>query len=376
MFAILLTIGWFVLVLTFLVLIHELGHFLAAKYIGVDVLEFGIGYPPRAKKLFRWWKTDFTLNWFPLGGFVRLWGDDAEEVLSDHPEHAESGLTQKGMFHAKKKSQRLLVILAGVFINFLFGVLVFAGLYSYYGIPEVLPHVEVAQVLPDSPAQEVGLQEGDVLVRLVEKDGDEAQITNPQQFIELTSANAGTRVELTVRRDGEERVVEPVLRAPDTTTNKPALGIVPTDIKFVFYPWWQQPFRGMYVGLKDSLELGRLILVSLGGMVTKIFTQAQVPSEVSGPIGIVAQAYEMNILSQGWLGTLRYAALLSINLAIMNLLPIPALDGGRAVFVLLESLLGKERRLRWERNANNIGLPFLLLLILLISIKDVFAIIW
>jgi regulator of sigma E protease len=376
MFGVLLTIGWFLLLLTFLVLIHELGHYLAAKYVKVGVIEFGIGYPPLAKKLFRKWGTDFTVNWLPLGGFVRLWGDDAEESIVNKEIAAEHHLDDSMMFNNKKQWERLLIIFAGVFINFVFGFIIFAGLYSVYGIPEKFEHTRVEEVFADSPAQEAGIQVHDEVLSVTIDEGTQIRIEDADQFSTLMRENAGEKVLLQLKRDGEELTVEAMLRPKDRPENVPALGLYPADWKLVFYPWYEQPFRGMYVGMRDSLELGRLILGSLGQMMSKLFFQGQIPTDVAGPIGIVDQAHEMNILSQGWTGTLRYGALLSINLAIMNLLPIPALDGGRAVFVVLESFIGKARRQRWEQRVNGIGMIFLLSLIFLISLKDVVKIIW
>lgn len=376
MLGVLLTIGWFLLLLTFLVLIHELGHFLAAKFVKVGVVEFGIGYPPLAKKLFRRWDTDFTINWLPLGGFVRLWGDDAEEALPKAGAALPQSLTESSMFNHKKRWERLFIIGAGVFINFLFGVIVFAGLYSRFGIPEKLNHVSVDQVLAGSPAVTAGLQENDEIFSTTVDENQRVTVVSSDQFSKLMSENAGEKVVLHLRRNGEEKDVEVTLRGKDRAANEAALGVIPLDWELRFYPWYEQPLRGVYVGLRDSFELGGLILGSLGDMVGKLFLRGQVPSDLSGPIGIVAQAHEMDILSQGWVGTLRYAALLSINLAVMNLLPIPALDGGRAVFVLIEGFIGKARRQRWEQRVNGIGMVFLLVLIFLISLKDVVKIFW
>lgn len=376
MLGVLLTIGWFLLLLTFLVLIHELGHYLAAKYVKVGVIEFGIGYPPLAKKLFRKWNTDFTVNWLPLGGFVRLWGDDAEESIANKEIAAEHHLSESMMFNHKKQWERLLIIFAGVFINFVFGFMVFAGLYSRYGIPERIDHVRVEEVLPDSPAALAGLKADDEILKVTIDEGTEISISDSDQFSTLMSENAGEKVVMDVLREADRLKIEATLRPKDRPADQAALGVVPANWKLVFYPWYEQPLRGMYVGMRDSLELGKLILNSLGEMVGKMVMRGQVPTDVAGPIGIVAQAHEMNILSQGWVGTLRYSALLSINLAIMNLLPIPALDGGRALFVMLETFIGKTRRQRWEQRVNGIGMVFLLSLIFLISIKDVVKIIW
>lgn len=366
----LLTILWFLLLLSFLVIIHELGHFLAAKSVGVHVIEFGVGYPPVAKKLFTWMQTKFTLNWLPLGGFVRLYGDDAGEEFGTEDE-LPAGVTEANKFHTKSISDRLRIILAGVLVNFVFGVIVFAGLYSVYGIPEQLGYVRVDQVLENSPAQEAGLQVGDAIVHVIDQDGVQTKVTERDPFINLMKAKSGQPVRLFIRRGGQEMEITAQLRPADRPADQGALGVAPSDIEFRFYPWWQQPFRGAWAGLKDSLYFGKLILQSLGGMLGKMVTKGEIPQDMAGPIGIVREANEADILSQGFVGTIRYAALLSLNLAIMNLLPIPALDGGRAVFVILEKFIGKARRIRWEQRANSYGIVFLLGVILLISIQDV-----
>ncbi len=376
MIGIALTILWFLLVLTFLVLIHELGHFLAAKLVKVDVLEFGVGYPPRAIKLFRRWGTDFSLNWLPLGGFVRLWGDDAEEELPAKESLETQGLSAKTMFVNQSAAARLFIIVAGVFINFAFGVLIFAGMYSYFGIPEQLDHVRVDEVLADSPAQEVGLQVGDQIYQVVTSSGDEIVVETAQQFSVLMAEQAGEQVTLLARRGEEEQAFSPTLRPKDRPADQAALGIIPVDREFAFYPWYEQPLRGAIVGLQDSFQMSKMILGALGDMLGKLFMRGQIPMEVSGPIGIVAQAYEMDILNQGWVGTLHYAALLSINLAVMNMLPLPPLDGGRGLFILLELIVGRAKRKIWEARVTQVGFPALLLLIVLISLKDVVKIVW
>lgn len=369
-----LTILWFLLLLSFLVVIHELGHFFAAKSVKVHVLEFGVGYPPKAVTLFRWLQTPFTLNWLPLGGFVRLFGDDAGEDFGAESSLPE-GVTEENQFHRKSARARLWIIVAGVISNFVFGVLVFAVLYSKFGIPEKLGYIKIQEVVADSPAQRAGFQEGDEVVRVKSSDGEESVVKEAAAFSQLMNARSGETVQFFVRRNGENITLTAELRPADRPADQAALGVVPQDMEMRFYAWWQQPFRGMWAGLQDSVLFGRLILQSLGSMVGRLVSKGEIPQDISGPIGIVAQAQEADILKQGWVGTVRYAGLLSINLAIMNLLPIPALDGGRGVFVLLERFIGKDRRMRWERIANSYGMIFLLGLILLISIQDVLKIV-
>jgi len=380
-----LTIIWFLLVLSFLVLIHELGHFLAAKWIGTHVEEFGLGYPPRVKKLFTKWNTVFTLNALPFGGFVRIWGDDAEQLESDEKAAKASGEeivnpAPKGSipFGNQPQWKRLIVILAGITVNFVFGVLAFATIYSITGIPERTGNVVISQVVENSPAQAVGLQAGDEVISLESDQQSRTEIHNTLEFIQRIEMVRGQEVQMMIRRDGAEQQLTVTPRTvEETPAGQGSLGVgLDMNMEYRFYPWYEMPFRGMAVGIQDAFALSGLILQTLGDMVGRIFLRGQVPSDISGPVGIVDQAVQMQAVRQGWIGTLNWAGLLSINLAVMNLLPIPALDGGRAVFIILETFIGKARRLRWERLVNGYSFFFLIGLILLITLKDVIGLIF
>lgn len=379
------TIIWFLLVLSFLVLIHELGHFLAAKWIGTHVEEFGLGYPPRVKKLFTKWHTVFTINALPFGGFVRIWGDDAEQLEDAESKKEERGADQisnpapKGSipFANQPQWKRLVVILAGVCVNFVFGILAFAAIYSFTGIPERTGNVAITQILEDSPAAAAGLQAGDEILALQTPDYSRVEIQNTNEFIQRIEMARGQEVTLSIERDGaEQSVVVTPRTAEETPAGQGALGVgLDLNVEFRFYPWYEMPFRGMAVGIQDAIGLSSMILQALGDMVARMF-QGRVPSDISGPVGIVDQAVEMQAVRQGWIGTLNWAGLLSINLAVMNLLPIPALDGGRALFIILETFIGKARRLKWERLVNGYAFAFLVGLIILITLKDVVGIIF
>jgi len=378
------TIVWFLLVLSFLVLIHELGHFLAAKWIGTHVEEFGLGYPPRVKKVFTKWHTVFTLNALPFGGFVRIWGDDAEQIEDDAAQSEKEGKAPivnpapKGSipFANQPQWKRMVVILAGITVNFVFGMLAFAILYSFVGIPERVRDVEVLSVQEDSPAAAAGLQVGDKVLSL-KIDGETTWQQGETRSLVTTLGRLDQQdIQLTVERSGEQQELSTTTRSRDEAVARGALGFSPSEnTDFVFYPAWQMPFRGAWTGVKEAVGLSQLIVLTLGDMVTGV-SRGKVPSDVSGPVGIVEQAVQMEVVKQGWYGTLNWAGLLSINLAVMNLLPIPALDGGRAVFIILETFIGKARRLRWERLVNGYSFFFLIGLILLITLKDVVGLIF
>jgi regulator of sigma E protease len=382
--SILLVIAWFFLILSLLVIIHELGHFLAAKLVGIRVDEFGLGYPPRLRKLWRWWNTDFTLNALPFGGFVRLYGDDAEgeapevtEVTTTTTEKIditagkiEEVTTEKMAvervlpFSHQSKWRRLVVILAGVLVNFIFGLLGFTVLFMALGIPVGVPIVEIAK---GSPAETAQIQTGDIVTAI-----GRTAIWDNNQLIRIVKEHRGKTINLTIERAGERLVKSIYVRQVAETPDKQgALGVGLDYTVLRFYPWWQMPVRGAWQGWLQSVEFTRLILDALRGIVVTIFQKQQVPQDVAGPVGIVHEAVQAHILEQGLPATVQFTAALSMNLAIMNLLPIPALDGGRALFVVLEAVIGRQRRSRWERRANGIGFAFLIILIVLVTAKDI-----
>jgi regulator of sigma E protease len=359
------TILWFLLVLSFLVVIHELGHFLAAKRVGVHVQEFGLGYPPRLRPLFKKWGTLFSLNAIPVGGFVKLYGDDAEQMAVE----PEPGIPESRMFSRQTAAKRLIIILAGVVVNFLFGIIAFIGLFSAIGIPTPKGFALITEVTSGSPAELAGFQVGDQVVSFL-ADGQAEKIAASQRLIDLIAQHKGETVVLRVRRDSRELDLSPQLRA-ERPENDGLLGVGLEDTDLKFYPWWQMPFRGALQGLRDSFNLSRLVVAALGDMVVRLVTRGEIPRDITGPVGIVDQAIQNEVLKQGLPGALNFAGQLSVNLAIMNLLPIPALDGGRALFVVLERMIGRARRVRWEQKANLVGFIFLLSLILLVTAKDI-----
>lgn len=370
--AVLSTIVLALILLSFLVLIHELGHFLAAKWAGVHVEEFGLGYPPRVRTLFTWWETKFSINAVPIGGFVKLYGDDAEliegKLATDAQIPSSSAFVHKSVF------QRLVIILAGVVVNFIFGILAFSAIYSATGIPTVTS-VFVGNVSESSPAAEKGLQANDTLLK-VGKSGELQTVRDIDHFVGHVSKFVGSNVTLTYSHEGEERTVDVYVRREDERpAGQGGLGIaLDQTVDFRFYPWYEMPFRGAVAGLQDTWYLAKMMIDQLREMVVKLVVQQEAPKELSGPIGIIDQTYKSEILKQGWVGRLRWMAVLSISLGVMNLLPIPVLDGGRALFVLAEPALGRERRLRWEQKANSFGFLFLIALIFLVSAKDIFMI--
>lgn len=372
-----LTIVLFLLVLSFLVLIHELGHFLTARYFKVKIEEFGLGYPPRALTLFTWKGIPVTLNWLPFGGFVKMEGEDESQApaAAAKPKKKTKVVDELGPFYSKPRLPRLIILLAGATVNFIFGVLAFTVIFSTVGIPVITGSPIVAEALP-GPAQTAGIKAGDVIFA-AGKTGEPLHSTGRlSEFVRWISHQADQDMVLQVQREGQTQNITVHTRSRrDIAGGKGALGVAlnqPT--KLTFYPWYEMPVRSAAEGIYQSWDFSLTILDSLRTMAENTLVFGRVPTDVAGPIGIAREAQKEKIFSAGWLVVLNFMAILSINLAIMNVLPIPALDGGRAFFILLETVVGRKRIAKVEGYVNSIGFVALLILILLISAKDLWSI--
>jgi regulator of sigma E protease len=346
----------FILILSFLVIIHELGHFLVARWSKITVEEFGMGYPPKAVTI----RTDkrgtaYTINWLPFGGFVRMKGEDSDD-------------STVGSFSSRPVWQRLLVVLAGASVNFIFGVLAFGAIYSRHGIPTDLGMVKIESVGTQSPAAAAAVQPGIMVKQL--KVGSVTVVTKTaSDLVKVVQQHRGETITL-VTNDGKDYPVY-VRTAEQTPAGEGSMGVSLTDMEVRYYPWWQMPLRGMWEGTKQAVSFGKLILTSLGDMVVQLATKGKMPQEVSGPVGIVYAAEKEGFLKAGFWAQLNFAAILSINLAIVNVLPFPALDGGRALFLWWELLTRRRVNQKVEIWLNTVGFALLILMIVLISFRDI-----
>ncbi len=356
----------FILILSFLVIIHELGHFFAARLMKMKVEEFGLGYPPRAIKLFKWKETLFSLNWIPFGGFVAIQGEN------------EAG----GAFHKFSPNQRLGVVLAGAIINFLFGVVAFSLVFSISGIPTRLEQPRIGEIAADSPAAAahlptqvniLGLKINDELIETSSLEKVVEVITNHRGET-VTLVTTGACQQLECDETSPQQFEVHLRTTEETPAGQGSLGIVFQTVVYLDHPWYELPFRGVWYGLVQAFWLGRVILEGLRDLLLNLVMLGQVPAEVAGPIGIIHQASNEGIFSEGFLALLSFAGMLSVNLAIINILPIPALDGGRAVFILIEKVTGRKKIARIEQYANYVGYILLLGLIISVTIKDVIKI--
>ncbi len=365
-----------IVILSVLVVIHELGHFFVARWRGVTVEEFGLGYPPRAKALFTWKKTLFTLNWVPFGGFVRLAGEDSSS------EAHEKNSPVKGLFYNASPISQLLVILAGAAVNFVFGIVIFSGLFSYTGIPMPIDEARIGEVAPGSPAAVAGVPKDVTVTGLVDSTGLRVPISTFSDLVNAVGQRKGQDVTLQttglcqgyVCAESQHEYKVRVRTDAETPAGQGSLGVL-WGVAYVHYPWYQMPFKSTWYGFEQATYMGRQILQALGQMVSQLVIQGTVPQEVAGPVGIIHQAQTTGLMQQGFVNILFFAGMLSVNLAIMNILPIPPLDGGRAVFILLGTVIHKRHMAKVEYYANYGGYVALLLLIIAVTIRDVLRVI-
>ncbi|HSD98102.1 MAG TPA: M50 family metallopeptidase [Patescibacteria group bacterium] len=362
----LLTIISFLLVLTVLVLVHELGHFLTAKFFGVKVEEFGFGFPPRAwgKKI---GETIYSLNWLPIGGFVKLYGEDEAgggSIKISNPKLQISQKDAKRAFFAQPVWKRFVIVFAGVFMNFALATVLLTYLVGAQGIPAAGKDVVVAEVVHNTPAEKAGLRQGDIVLQV-----DNQKLASPDQLISYTKTHQGKQISLVVKtKDNNVKTifVTPRVHYP---ANQGAMGIaVGSNVVVRRFAWYLWP----YVGLREALSQSWLILAGLGQLLAQLFTKGQIPQGLAGPVGIAQITGQF--VQMGANATLSLVALLSLNLAILNVLPIPALDGGRLFFIVYEAIFRRKISPKYEGYAHAIGMAFLLALIALITLHDIIRI--
>lgn len=353
----------FLIVLTILVLIHELGHFLMARLIGVTVEEFGIGLPPRiwGKKI---GKVIYSINWLPIGGFVKLAGEDEEEGSRSKIHGAQA----KTYFWARSKKERAAILLAGVTMNFLLAV----GITTYLlgqGVFEPSGRVHIEKVSPGSPAELAGLMEQDYVNFLTIPTAGivNKEVTTANELIDTVKQYAGQQITLSVLRQNKPMTIQLVPRL-DPPAGQGPMGVAISDLEKKIYPFPDAPVEAVRINLSRSKEM----LTSLGTLLFRLVTFQPLQADVAGPVGIAQVTGEA--VKYGWRAVLEFMSILSLNLAVLNVLPFPALDGGRLAFVFLEKILGKKMRPAFERSTHQIGMLILLGLIVLVTINDIMRI--
>ena len=345
---------WIVPILGLLILIHELGHFLAARAVGIRVEEFGMGLPPRMFGYRARSGVLYSLNWIPFGGFVKMYGQD--DLRPDG-----GAVDAPDSFTSKTPLQRGFVLVAGVLMNLLFALLVFIAIAVGHGRPGDEHYVYIDGVVRDTPAAAAGLRPGD---RVLAAAGQ--PVEDSDQLVRLVEGYAGRDMPLVVERGGE-RIELTVRPREEKPRDQGRVGVrLVTRPEYVRVPLWQAPAEG----IKNAVETFRLMVV---GLVDLVSGRGNL-REVAGPIGmgqITGEVVERSPLPL-WVTLANLTGLLSLNLFLLNLLPVPALDGGRLVFVILELLRGG-RKVAPEREGlvHFVGLMVLLMLMFVIAYFDV-----
>lgn len=353
---ILLLFGLFIL----LVFVHELGHFIVAKRSGAKVEEFGFGFPPRLFGV-HYGETLYSINLLPIGGFVRIFGEEGE-----YKDNVRS-------FASRPIYLRALTIGAGVIMNILLAFLLFSvahgiGVSTFIGEETLTAsvknvQVQIVEIAPNSPAELTGLAVGDIIlsVALGAESITVQSVTDVQNAVEKFK---GKEVTLKILRAEKELTLflSPRVSPP---AGEGAIGIAMAATGVVAVPWYRAPLEGA----KTTYEATRALLSAFGGIFASLFTTGHVPEGVAGPVGIASFLGRMQNI--GLVFIMQFAALLSLNLALINVIPFPALDGGRLLFIFIEWVKGSPVNRRFEKMAHATGFVILIFLMIAITVRDV-----
>ncbi len=361
----------FVVILLVLVLVHEFGHFFSAKKFGIRVDEFGFGFPP---KLFSFKKgeTEYSLNLLPIGGFVKIFGENPNEENINGPDASRS-------FVNKAKYKQAIVLAAGVFANFLLAWFLFSfGFMS--GLPTSVgsepkgyaiadARLTVISVLANSPAEVAGLKSGDKIIS-VQSESEAVFNINPDSLRSFIVSHPEKEIEFSYLRGKEEKMnIVKIVPSRDINGGDPAVGIAMDEIGTLKLPVFKAFWEGLVLDwfIVKSTVTGLYTLIVQGLQGNGSF------SSITGPvglIGIIGNAYQF-----GFVYLLSLGALISVNLAVINLIPFPALDGGRLLFLLIEKIKGSRLNPKIANTVNTIGFVILIILMLLITYHDVIKLI-
>lgn len=373
-----LTFLIFIAVLAVLVLSHEFGHFYVARRNGIAVEEFGFGFPPRLigirrvsfggkKKLQIIWSkkqleetlehehigTIYSINLIPLGGFVKIKGENPEE----------KGANDQDSFMSKKPWQKMSVIVAGVVMNFLLAAVLLSVGYMF-GMPTTditlggERSLQIIQTIEGMPAEKAGIKPGDKVLKV-----DDLSNPTTEQFQEYVNMHRDQEIAFTVVEEGQTKVIK-VKPVPYEGTDRAGIGVALQDLAIVHYPWYQ----AIYQGFIDAGKYLILIFAGLGTLFKELF-RGVAPEGVTGPVGVAVLTGAAAKLGFAYL--IQFTALLSLNLAALNILPIPALDGGRLVFLIWSKLTRRPVKPRVEQIVHAVGFVLLMLLVVMITVQDV-----
>jgi len=357
-----LTLVIFLVVLALLVLVHEVGHFVAARKTGMKVEEFGFGFPPKicGKKIK---DTVYSINWLPLGGFVKIKGEDGD---SNDPDS----------FGYQKAWKRVIVLVSGVAMNFvLAGILL--GIGFMIGLPADFstgtdskaivvspPAVMVQYVEKGSPAEKIGIKFGDEIILI----NNEA-MKSSQQMVGFVQAHGKEELAITVKRkDGEQvlKATPQVFKAGDTV---PRLGVMLADAGIIRYPWYISLYKGFIAAGIGLIN----IFIAFYILLKNLIIGKGLAFDVSGPVGIAVMVGQSARMGISYL--INVTAMISLSLTAINILPIPALDGGRILFIIIEKIIRKPVNKKVEQYAHMVGFALLMLLIVVVTGRDILGLI-
>ena len=357
-----MTILLFIIILGSLVFVHELGHFLIAKLSGTRVDEFGIGFPPRIAS-FKKGETRYSLNIIPFGGFVRIYGENPEEVIENDKNRS---------FTSKSRWWQAAILVAGVTFNMIFAwFLISIGFVmgqptpvSYEGPGEVKdPVLVVIETYADSPAEQAGLQTGDVITA-VSGGGESLDNVTDESVASFIAQHQNDSIHVSYER-GDEKLEADLLPAEGIVEDQKIIGVSFDMIGILSL----SPPLALFEGFKTTVALTWTIALELAKFFGNIFIGEGDLSGVAGPVGIVGLVGDASAL--GFVYLLSFTAIISIHLAIINMIPFPALDGGRLLFVVIEAVIRRPVPAKIFQYINVAGFAFLILLMILVTYSDI-----
>jgi len=349
----------FILVLGVLIFVHEFGHFLLAKLCGVRVLKFSLGFGNKVIGR-KWGETEYLISAFPLGGYVKMFGEQQGEEIAE--------TEKKKSFSHKAVWQRFGIVFAGPLFNLLFALFLFFIIFSFAGLPEPVETTAIGQVAPGSAAEQAGLKTSDVILSI-----DGVQTTAWREVSDLVKQSGGKEMALVVERNGAQKTIKAVPVMEETknifgekTGKRYLLGITRSDAI-------QYRTVGTFEAARAAcIQTWNLISLTIMGLV-KIVQRVIPATELGGPIRIAEIAGQQ--LEAGWMNLLYFMGLLSVNLGVLNLLPIPVLDGGHLAFLSLEAVRRKPLSDRVMEIGQKVGITLLGMLMLFVFYNDIIRIV-
>ncbi len=362
----------FFIILFVVVLVHEAGHFFVAKFFKIRVDEFGVGFPPKAMTLFKKDETEYTLNWLPIGGFVKIFGENPDDESVNGPDKERS-------FVNKPRWQQALVLFAGVFMNFILAWVLFSVGFAS-GLPTSVgsepsgytlenTNLVIVGTLPNSPAELSGIKTGDKIIGVNTIDDKKNTLIleniNPESFRDFIGESKNKEIVLNYTRGLDKTIYEARMEPNINEEGRAVIGVAMDQIGTLKLPIHLALVEGfsMTVYQTKTTAVGLFTLIK-----NAVIGQGDL-SSVSGPVGLTKIVGEASKF--GFIYLLSLTALISVNLAIINLVPFPALDGGRLLFLLIEKIKGSRLNQNFANTANMVGFFLLILFMLIVTYNDI-----